>query len=287
VLAKRQKCLRVLMYHGVPHASAAVFETQIRYLKAHFSIVSLDEIIASLVEGNVRANLLALTFDDGLRNNFTVAYPVLQKFAAPATFFVCPGLVGTGGWIWTHEARMRLRSLQPGEFTEFSKLAGVPAGGVEEMIEWMKCLECAQRGKIETALRTYTSGFSPTQEQRELYDLMSWEELSRLDAELITIGSHTMVHPILSALDEANCAREISDSRTLLEARLGRKVDYFCYPNGAKNDFVVKCVRKSYRAAVSTECNVLTPINSLFNLPRIPSAETIELLAWRLHRPGA
>jgi peptidoglycan/xylan/chitin deacetylase (PgdA/CDA1 family) len=96
-------------------------------------------------------------------------------------------------------------------------------------------------------------------------------------------------HPILTTLSADEIESEILESRTCLEQRLQRKVDFFCYPNGAYDKRAYQLVQKTYRAAVTTESGVIDSGQGLdvHRLPRIPSAESAALTAWRLHRPEA
>jgi peptidoglycan/xylan/chitin deacetylase (PgdA/CDA1 family) len=118
---------------------------------------------------------------------------------------------------------------------------------------------------------------------------MSWDDLRSLDSDLVTVGSHTLSHPILTTLNAEEIEAEILESRRCLEQKLARKVDFFCYPNGAYDKRVYQLVQKTYRAAVTTESGVIDGIQGLdvHRLPRIPSAESAALTAWRLHRPEA
>jgi peptidoglycan/xylan/chitin deacetylase (PgdA/CDA1 family) len=118
---------------------------------------------------------------------------------------------------------------------------------------------------------------------------MDWDDLRSLDCNLITVGSHTLSHPILTTLSADEIESEILESRQCLEQRLERKADFFCYPNGAYDKRAYQLVQKTYRAAVTTESGVIDGSQGLdvHRLPRIPSAESAALTAWRLHRPEA
>ena len=118
---------------------------------------------------------------------------------------------------------------------------------------------------------------------------MNWDDLRSLDRNLITVGSHTLSHPILTKLSGQEIEAEILESRRCLEQRLERKIDFFCYPNGAYDRRAYQLVQKTYRAAVTTERGVIDGSEPLdvHRLPRIPSAENAALTAWRLHRPEA
>jgi peptidoglycan/xylan/chitin deacetylase (PgdA/CDA1 family) len=151
----------------------------------------------------------------------------------------------------------------------------------------MKTLPNQQRLEIHQRIRERTKSFVPTPTQHHRYDLMDWEELQSLDERLITIGSHSMTHPILSNISDNEMQKEIVESRRVLEKRLQRPVEYFCYPNGAYDDRTICAVKQTYKAAIAVECNTVTAGQDLFRLPRISAAADPELLAWRLHRPTA
>jgi peptidoglycan/xylan/chitin deacetylase (PgdA/CDA1 family) len=249
--------------------------------------VKLEKIVANPASGN-HENEIALTFDDGLRNNLTVAYPILRELNIPAVFFVCPGLIENGRWLWTHEARARLRCLDSTARLKFVSDHEAQTGeSEEEILRWMKSLLFKQRAEVEKDLRSRTTTFCPSPEQRKKYDLMNWDELRSLDSALVAIGSHTVNHPILPTLQPDELSFEISASRRLLEEKLGRPVDAFCYPNGSYNKAVLEEVRKTYRAAVSTEVGFVNPSSDPHCLPRIGVVPNTSLLAWRMHRPTA
>src|SRR5262249_56350754 len=106
-LARRDGASFILTAHVVQEEEAEPLADVIRLVRRSFSLVSLDEMLDALRAGRCR-NLAALTFDDGLRNQVTVAYDVLSGLRAPATFYVCPALVGTPLSTWTWELEPRL-----------------------------------------------------------------------------------------------------------------------------------------------------------------------------------
>ncbi|HYL90029.1 MAG TPA: polysaccharide deacetylase family protein [Burkholderiales bacterium] len=254
---------RILMYHGTPRRDAAALERQLRLVRLAFPVVPLDE----LAKGKNGRARVALTFDDGLRSNVDVAYPILRELGLSATFFVCPGLIEERRWLWNHEARERLRSLPAGGLAELAADLRAPAD-VEGIVEWMKTLKIAARRRAEKLIRDATPGFRPTEEQREEFDLAGWHELKRLNARTVTIGSHTMTHPILTSLTEEETEEETRDSRFALERRLEREVSIFCYPNGDLNDGALASARRHYRSAVTTEAGRLEGALDPHRLPR-------------------
>jgi len=76
------------MLHGISRRHARLFERVVRYVRRQFEVVPLGELVSRKKED--LSGKLAITFDDGLRNNLEVAYPILKSYGVPATFFVCP-----------------------------------------------------------------------------------------------------------------------------------------------------------------------------------------------------
>jgi peptidoglycan/xylan/chitin deacetylase (PgdA/CDA1 family) len=278
------------MYHGTLRRDEPALVAQLKYFHRHFRIVQMDRIVKDLAAGRSPArHEVVLTFDDGLRNNATVAYPILKHLGLPATFFVCPGLISTGKWLWTHEARCRLGSLHPDSLPSLARELSSAAGSIDGIMEWMKTLGLHDRKAAEVKIKQATPDFQPSAEDREACDVMDWNDLGSLDPDLITIGSHTLTHPILPTLDEAAIDLEMAESRRQLEQNLNRPANYFCYPNGSHHAPSCKAAKRTYDAAVTVETGVVTGNDSmdLHCLPRIPATGNVALMAWRLHRPGA
>jgi len=116
---------------------------------------------------------------------------------------------------------------------------------------------------------------------------MSWRDLASLDRNLVTVGSHTMSHPMLTTLDEVSARAEIVNSRRRLEEMLGRAVEFFCYPAGAYSESVTEEVRRHYRAAVTTDPGFVRPHDDRHLLRRVPAVPPLPFFAWLLHRPSA
>jgi peptidoglycan/xylan/chitin deacetylase (PgdA/CDA1 family) len=252
------------MYHGTPQRVARDLERQLRYVAGWRDLVALAELAADPERPGKRGRKrAALTFDDGLRSNVTVAYPI----GLHATFFVCPGLIGRGEWLWNHEARQRLLGLSPAERAELADHVGAPRE-VEGFIEWLKKLPLAERRAAESEIRAATPRFRPTDAQREEFDLAGWRELESLDPAVVTLGSHTLTHPILTSLGPAETESEIRDSRQAIEARTGRAADLFCYPNGDFGAATLEAVRRHYRAAVTVSAQALAQWDA-HRIPRV------------------
>ncbi|WIG56975.1 MAG: hypothetical protein OJF61_002763 [Rhodanobacteraceae bacterium] len=280
---------RILMYHTIGDAELSVrqFEWQMRFLRDHFEPLSLGALVDRLQIGTTTGREVAITFDDGVQNHFTVAWPLLRAHRIPATFFVCPGLIESGDWLWRTELRMRLNVLGDALRTEVVRNAGCTATGIEAIMEWTKGLPMEARRSFEREIKALTADFTPPQAEMDSHAPLTWEQLRQLDDGLITIGSHTRTHPILPTLTEPMLQDEIAGSRLALEEKLDRSVDLFSYPNGANNPRVADVARRHYRAAVTTRQGLVSQDSDRFLLPRIPAAHNRAAFTRRMHRPTA
>ena len=268
----------ILMFHGTPRREAATLERQLRWLKSRFSIVPLRSVIAAADGRGALGRKVALTFDDGLRSNIEVAYPILHRLAIPATFFVCPGLVDRASWLWTHEARRRLVRLEAAARRELAKEWNAPLE-IEPFVAWMKTLALGERRRVEERLREATPGFAPTPAERDEFDLAGWEALRRLDPALATVGSHTLTHIILAGAPAADVETEVRDSRKALEKGLQRPVEFFAYPNGDHDAAAEASVRRHYRAAVTVIRGWVSRGTDAHRLPRLAAPSGVLKLA--------
>jgi peptidoglycan/xylan/chitin deacetylase (PgdA/CDA1 family) len=279
-----ENAARVLCFHGTPRHHARGLERELRYLKRQFTIVSLQELVARMQARSASiAGLLALTFDDGLRNNVSIAYPILQRLGITATFFVCPRLIERRAWLWNHQARQRLLFAGEDLRRELAEQYGAPPQ-VEGFVAWMKTLDLVARRCAESTVREATPDYAPSEAERHEFDLASWDELRALDPSLVTIGSHGMTHAILPCLNADEVEFEVAESRRVIEARLGRAAELFAYPNGEHSPLVVERVRRHYAVAADDSSAWVRPASDVHLLPRIAPRRGVLRLALSLHR---
>src|SRR5262249_37278110 len=142
MLARLKPARRILMLHGVedPEMPAADFAQGIEWLARRMPIVPLARMIDDIAAGRPvpAGGEIALTFDDGLRNQYEFAYPVLQRLGAPATFFICPRLMDENRWLWNQEARARLATLDDAGRRAYAVGAGLATGDIEAIVVHMK-----------------------------------------------------------------------------------------------------------------------------------------------------
>ncbi|MBN1354236.1 MAG: polysaccharide deacetylase family protein, partial [Candidatus Omnitrophica bacterium] len=107
-------------YGGKLNVDEAVFEKQIRFLYDHkYNVIPLDEFIRRIKrKEHIPRKTVSITFDDGLRNNFTKAYPVLKKYGFPATIFVATDFIGKDKFLtWDDMKTMQKNNIKIGSHT--------------------------------------------------------------------------------------------------------------------------------------------------------------------------
>jgi peptidoglycan/xylan/chitin deacetylase (PgdA/CDA1 family) len=243
--------------------------------------VSIDEYLDALRAGKCR-NLVTLTFDDGLRNHLTVAHEVLSSLQVPATFYVCPALVGTPFSTWTWELEPRLARLSIHRRQEI--FARGAADSFAPFLQELKAMPLSRREALWDEIVNATPEFSFTAEEERQFGLMDWAELARLDHSLITIGSHTHTHVDLPQVDDARLEDELAASKAVLREKLGYDARHFAYPNGSHDPRASRAVARHFDSGVTMEHRAVGPASAPHRLPRVHIQWDPSELAWTLAR---
>lgn len=117
----------ILTYHsfdygtGMLSSSPENFERQMRYIKVKgFKVIPLNELVEGITSGRKFAhNTVVITIDDGYKNNFTYAYPILKKYGFPATIFLMTNAIGAPGYLnWEEVKEMSMNNISFGGHTK-------------------------------------------------------------------------------------------------------------------------------------------------------------------------
>ena len=238
----------VLTLHHVRPERAGEFAPN-----AHLSITPdfLDHLLAALkldgwrftpleelVAGRQRGNALAVTLDDGFRDNATHALPVFRRHDVPFTIFVCPGFCDRTAEIWW-EALERIIAAagqvrlddEPGTPVSPSRTAAEKRRAFSAWSEWLTVATDEARQRI--AIRKLAAAYDIDLAALAAELVMDWAEIRTIAAEpLCTIGAHTLTHPALARLDAADAFAEMSGSADRLAAELGRRPRVIAFPYG-------------------------------------------------------
>jgi peptidoglycan/xylan/chitin deacetylase (PgdA/CDA1 family) len=209
-------------------------------------------------------DLCVITFDDGYRDVYRYAYPVLKEMGVPALIYLPSDLIGTEER-FNHDRLFHLmRQIQDQKQRPLMDL--LPAPTVElldTVLSGQKRLSAALDDFIgqyptETLVETIQaleSRLAPGQPRLpEQGDLMNWDEVREMAKNGIEFGAHTLGHVVLTHEPLERVAREVLESKERIERELGTPVRDFAYCNGWYSDEVIRVLKDhGFRSAVTTE----------------------------------
>jgi len=210
----------VLAYHSVGLSNSvlstqpAVFRRQLAYLKSQgYGTCSLSDYVQQKGRNPTRdERAFLITFDDGFEDLYTCAFPILQELSFTAVIFLVTDFIGKrADWIARDRDRIR-----------------------ERLVPNLKMTRSKVQAEIET-LRSF--------ENRRL---LSWTQVTQMHHYGIDFQSHSCSHPFLSDLAPSAVRQEIRDSKTALEAKLGKVIQCFAYPYG---DYNQPCLQAALQRA--------------------------------------
>lgn len=216
------------------------FAEQMDWLKANYKIVRFDE-DWDRIEGNA----VCITFDDGYRDNFLTAAPIMKQRRIPATVFVATGNMDSGREMWWDELERNLLADKDyrAEFQLSDAMFGCrwnvetqgQRGDLYRTLHWlMRHVEVGRRNDWLKQLQAW-NGY--TEDGREENRCVQLADIRDTDTSVIQIGAHTVNHPVLSGLASEEQKREIERSKWCLEDALKQPVVTFSYPFGGKDDY--------------------------------------------------
>jgi peptidoglycan/xylan/chitin deacetylase (PgdA/CDA1 family) len=223
-------------------ASAELFDQQLAVLAAEAEVIGPGEIEAALQGGKPGRRVL-VTFDDGYRDNFEIAYPLLRKHGLTATFFLATGFIDEPRIAWWDELAWMVRgsraqALEAGEWLPRTVPLGVADAdaAIATLTAHYKTLRsvCAEAFLDHVALATGSGRCDPGQ-AAEMW--ITWDMARELRRGGMTIGGHTVTHPVLARIPAARQQEEIVGCAGRIEQELGEPMRWFAYPVGARDTF--------------------------------------------------
>jgi peptidoglycan/xylan/chitin deacetylase (PgdA/CDA1 family) len=292
--------LIVLMWHNVegtwcypsaPGAGTRGLAQQMRQLKRLASVVPLEDALEALAaERPLPPRTVAITFDDGYRDNLDLAAPLLQDLGLPATFFLVPGLLSQDVRPWW-EIIARGFALARPAVVKWNGRA-LPTRGRRGrraflwLAEHLKVLDLTTREeRVDELLHVLQPEGNGGCDRL----FLDWDGARELVRRGFSVGSHSMRHAILSREDPQEQFRDLMSSRRQLEAELDVPVNLLAYPNGTRSDYDANTIRAAARAghthALGAHAGVNRPSTPPYAHPRLavePGRPFVEVLLRRI-----
>jgi peptidoglycan/xylan/chitin deacetylase (PgdA/CDA1 family) len=269
---------------GIYSASQEEFDRQVTFLQKHCDLVRIAD-LEQVLERRTRAVLI--TFDDGYRDNYEFAFPVLSARNAGATFFLTSGFLDDGLLAWWDEIAWMLHSspksqLAASEFVPASLPLRTPEDREQAIGQTLRIFKSLPQSRTQLFLNQLAldtgSGRCPREQVKDLW--MTWDMVREMDRAGMDLGGHTVSHPVLSRAPVETQRHEINTSKQRIEAEAGHPITAFSYPVGQPDSFTEQTrsllQAAGYRWAFSFSggFSTATQVDTL-NLPRVAVAPHI------------
>ncbi|MGE4000617.1 MAG: polysaccharide deacetylase family protein [Planctomycetaceae bacterium] len=222
-------------------ATAEDFDAQVAHVARHFDVIGPDDLEHALSDRTGR--FVMLTFDDGYRDNYELAFPILKSHGAVATFFITTGFLDNLDLAWWDEIAWMVRTSQRSHIKANQWIgedicwdAPDRCNAIRRLLDVYKRLNADDTARYIDLLAEATgSGRAPRVAAADVW--MTWEMVREMHRAGMPIGGHTVTHPVLSRLDAVSQGREIGDCKHRIEAELGESITAFSYPDGSRDAF--------------------------------------------------
>jgi len=281
----------IIPYHMVvdkpngfyPEISIHDFEKQVAHLSKNYNVISLDEIVERVARRESLRGCVAITFDDGFRDNYENAYPILKKYNIPATIFLITGDIENETAPWFIKLRYIFMKTEK-VFLQTqvnNEIISVPMRTREEkFVASERLMRCLKQCSIEDRVRVLDKLYTEL-EVHDFYELnnlmLTWDQIKEMSENGISFGSHTVNHPVLTRVSLNKAGEEIWESKKVIEEKTGRMVRSFAYPFGKKGGYseeISKILKDcGFTCAVTAEKGKNTRHSELFTLNRVAPRE--------------
>jgi peptidoglycan/xylan/chitin deacetylase (PgdA/CDA1 family) len=251
-----------------------LFSEQLRHLKQYFKVLSLPDAFALSQRQQLPKNAVVITIDDGFADCFDYVFPLLLQHGLTATFFISTAGL-RDGYLWENQISEAIRQapLSVQNITLNNELVDLSTSDARRKAI-LYLTELIKYQPVTTRQISISKLLAQTTEPKIINRFVNQEQLRLMYKAGMTIGAHTVNHPILTLEQPEHALQEIAQSKVELEQIIGAPIEFFAYPNGKYqtdfSDVHINIVRNlGFKAAFSTDWGVAeTHTGSVFNLKR-------------------
>ncbi len=287
--------LSIFLFHGVipdtkqykvrnynkKHIHESYFRDILKSLLRFGTAISIED-IANNHTKSAATNPFIISFDDGFKNNKTIAAPILEELGIPAVFYVTTGFVEYNGMSWIDKIEWL-----------FENIEGEHRIAVQENEKVIINMDSASKISALELIRKHVKQSKQLDVNSYVSDLfsqlgkdvvpssldvldekMNWKDVIDLNSsDLFTIGGHTHSHAIMSYLSDKDLVREVDMSLSLIQKHLGATPEHYSYPEGQRehyNQHVISLLKsRGITCCPSAVAGVNTYPLDVFNLNRV------------------
>ena len=297
--------INILMYHGFTdqttfdgmanhhgkHLHVDKFGEQVRYLKDHYRIIALPDLVACIsARKSIPPRSVVITIDDGYRSNFTLAYPVLKEFAAPAAIFTATDFIGRKSFLWTDRVEHALNTTKEKRLQvvldgaacsyDLADRGSRQAADVDIKRRLKRSSACQRDPVVKDIEDKLGQRLSFGQNVPAMYAPLQPSEIREMTGSgLVSIGSHTCSHVIMTACPPEEMKAELQASKQHVEEWTARPCTLFSYPNGGTGDF------NDASAKILKDLGYLCALTTIIGTNKA-SADIFKLKRLNIHNDG-
>jgi peptidoglycan/xylan/chitin deacetylase (PgdA/CDA1 family) len=270
--------------------SRQAFEEQMEFIARYANIVTMDEIGEAIAKKKKLPNRsVAVTFDDGFKDNLNIARPIMNLFGIKATIYITVDCIQNNKAPWFSRIRHSFFNTTKKEWQNGrSKKYNLDVPRETKTAILKACEQCAvlSGDEQEEYIQSVENELEvPGLKNKEL--MMDFNDLKVLQDEGHIIGSHTISHPNISFLSEEAIKYELGKSKRILEEELGTEVVHFSYPNPAlypnwSDKSTAICKEIGYKTAVLSESGSVKVTDNPLLLKRMWVPEDFDAFNWYL-----
>ncbi len=219
--------------------SSEQLDNLVVFFKQNFDIISIAEAVALVNKSPLKiyGKYLVITFDDGYKDNYTQAFPILKHHNVPACFFIATSLIGNKKLPWWDRIaynykKNKFKSIKLSSWNSTVKYSGDDREFVRSILSAAK----VSRVPIEEQLQEIEELF-PLEGELPTQEFLSWGNLEEMILHGMDVGAHSHNHEILANLSQEEIIYELTHSKMLIEKNLSYHVSSFSYPVGSQGTY--------------------------------------------------
>jgi peptidoglycan/xylan/chitin deacetylase (PgdA/CDA1 family) len=261
------------------------FEKQMGFLSKKYNVISLNDYInMRQKENTLYPKTVVITFDDGWKDNYLYAFPILKKYNLPVTIFLTAGFIGTRNVFWPEKVIFLINKLlalpesaRDCFRNENTKLLQPMLNDIlknnnknvslNKIITTLKSWDSNSRDNL---IKYFEKCLNATGSIEDTNFLLEWDQVREMKEYHVCFGSHGISHSILTRLSNDVIKEEIVLSKQSIENEIKALVDNFAYPNGNYNENIIAHLKiAGYSSALTVEHGINTSKTDLYRLKRI------------------
>jgi len=293
-----KKGIIILTYHQINNilgsfttVSSKNFEKQIKYLFNKKRVISLEKIIINIQKGTkFPKGCVVITFDDGYKNNYTNAYPILKKYHMPFTIFLVTDYIGSEKLVWYDELMYKIKNsecklivLKTNDLQRYNmRNEKEKIKAIGELFRVLINCNNEKRREILSELDNKLKVKVPEKYAANI--MLSWTDAKEMAIDdNVSFGAHTCSHCKLTSVSLEDAMEEIVDSKLKIEKEIGKEIKFFSYPFGGYNERIKQILKENgFDCAVTILYGENGLESDLFELRRIGVNNSLWMFKYNL-----